>query len=44
MQWGTKECDEYNRKLSKEVYDEKMKEYTKLKKWIESYDSNLKNK
>jgi len=41
---GTKECDEFNRKLSKEIYDEKMKEYTKLKQWIESYEQHNSNK
>ena len=34
MQWGTKECDEYNKKMHKEMYDKKFKQYQELKKWL----------
>ena len=42
MQWGTKECDEHNAKMQKEMYDKKLKQYEELKKWLEIYDTNIK--
>ena len=41
MEWGTKECDEYNMELKKEIYDEKIKQYNELKKWIKAYDTSI---
>ena len=42
MQWGNKECDEYNKKMQKEIYDKKLQEYNELKKWLKVYDTNFK--
>tara|TARA_R100001530_G_scaffold110560_1_gene77830 strand:+ start:280 stop:414 length:135 start_codon:yes stop_codon:yes gene_type:complete len=44
MDWGNDECGEYNRKLSKEIYDRKIEEYNELKKWLGAYDTNFKDK